>query len=110
MIINGVAHASCKECGWNTTHSTKYHAMAIAAGASFKLADVSPRHPLVQLQQQGQGAGQQPPPKTLPTSSANGVFIDSAQARSVLDNLERNSPSADTAAAVSTLRKLFQIN
>ena len=106
MIINGVPHASCKECGWNTTHSTKYHAMAVAAGSAFKLADVCPRHPLVQLQQQGKGDDQKPAPK----NGANGVYIDSAQACSVLDNLERNSPSADTADAVSALRKLFQIN
>ena len=112
MCVNGVPHAQCKTCGWNTTHSTKYHNAAINGGSAFKLADECPDHPLVKLQRSAQpGTGQAvPPPTSNGLAGAASITVDASKAKAVLDNLERNAASADTPEIVSALRSLLHLN
>ena len=42
MNINGIWKMTCAKCGWNETHSTKYHGKQQRNAASFKLP---PHHP-----------------------------------------------------------------
>jgi len=120
-VVDGCVKAYCKKCGWNTTHSTKYHTRWEKNPSTFVLPDT---HPLSQaLVKQGK----KPPssvtaPKTDASTapSANSsitnttltdtVTFSRSKAKATLDEFERNSTSADTAALCGILKSLWDLN
>jgi len=104
MTIKGEAHAHCKTCGWNTTHSTKYHEAAMAQGASFNLANECPGHPLLQLQRKldseaggAGGAGE----------DGSSLKVNGEEVRKLLNNAKHNSSSAEASELATGLQKLL---
>lgn len=115
--FQGVPHAYCTKklpdgtiCGWNSSHSTKYHAMSQRDG--FDLAAISPQHPLVLARStqgsSGESGATGSSGRTL-DASTNNVTIRRDQAMAALSNLERNASSAETISVIDTLRTLFSI-
>lgn len=109
MMINGVPHAFCGKkgsngspCGWNPSHSSKYHGVAEREGASFNLADHSPQHPLVLAQGRSN--------VTQGVVSANNFGIAKDQVVAALSSLERNATSEDTMQMIAAFRNLLSIN
>ena len=112
-------HAFCAkscngtQCGWNATHSTKYHNIFAANPAMFKLADHCPFHPLVLAQ--GSSSTSKSSAATecsslTAGSSGDHVLVNKSQAKDVLEKLERNSASHETVEIVGALRTLFSLN
>ena len=105
------ANGQC--CGWNDSHSTKYHAKMMANPSGFDLATECPTHPLVFALGKNGGGGTSPaPPTTNPSAnpSSNQVVVDKTVANAALANLERNSPNPDTVEICNVLRNLFSLN
>ncbi len=67
--VNGTPYAYCEkkhngiECGWSTTHSTKFHKKRAAEGTVFNLASECPSHELVLKSNKGS--------KPKPTTSSS---------------------------------------
>ena len=113
QLFGNVPHFHCNRttpngrlCGWNTTHSTKYHKMAMAQGASFDLAKVSPNHPLVLAK------------KALAVNTGatfqRDIFdripeMPPERAAALLQQLERNATNDEAIEFVGTLRTIFGI-
>ena len=112
-------HAFCNkscngvQCGWNTTHSSKYLKFFAANPATFKLVDFSPNHPLVMAQR---GSATSTTTTVTDCSSLTGgsgkdhVLVNKNHAADVLEKLERNSASHETVEIVGALRTLFSLN
>ena len=100
-------------CGWNNSHSTKFHAKFMANPSSFNLANECPNHPLVFALAKGDGGGtpaQAQGPSPSASTNTNQVVIDKTVANAALTNLERNSPNPDTVEICNVLRNLFSLN
>jgi len=102
----GTPKAHCNRCGWNDSHSTKYHSAYSKNPASFNICTASPKHPLTLAKF---GSGTPMSPKTQEVSPDH-VLVSKAHAESVLTNLERTSASDDTVEMVGALRTLFSLN
>ena len=122
MWVEGVPKTFCKHvnpqtnqpCGWNSSHSTRYHKMAMREGSAFNLATWSPRHPLViaktgTTNSDGRSRGDlgcaQPP-----GARANHVSIDRDRARDALASIERSTTSDDTIEMVEAMRTILSLN
>lgn len=114
QLFGNVPHVHCsrtitpngRQCGWNTTHSTKYHDAAMAQGASFDLAQISPNHPLVLAK------------KALSVNTGatfqRDIFdripeVPRERAAALLQQLERNATNDEAIEFVGTLRTIFGI-
>jgi hypothetical protein len=73
LYVNGTPYAYCRkkhngvECGWNTTHSTKFNKKWAAEGTAFNLASECPSHELVLKSNTGSSK-----PKSTTSSSSAG--------------------------------------
>ena len=77
--------------------------------SNFNLEDWSPNHQLVLDQRKAGGAGKPNPPANY-GDQANQIMINKTQETEVLDKLERNSTSTETAEIVGALRNLMSLN
>ena len=117
--FDSVWHMLCnKGCGWNKTHTTGWHKRFLANPLAYPSA-LPATHPYSQLTQQ-----QLPPSNTSPTPvpsssstqgssmssitfGANEMVIDKTKWKSVLEEHEGNSQSADVAALCGLLEELL---
>ena len=115
-FAGGVPQCFCKNCGWNTTHSSGFHAAWIASPSAFRLPDTHPYMQLLKKQaaamNQAQGSSVPPPPLTATgtTTSGDSLVISRSRAKAALDSLETNSANPDTAEICGALRSLLGIN
>ena len=118
--VSNVAHVYCGKshqgtpCGWNSTHSTKFHEPATTTqNWSLKsLALLSPNHPLVLASKSKTGPpatnNDQPPPAPTDSSGTEGSAINTLKhAKTVLSQLERSAKSDEARGIIeSTMEAL----
>ena len=84
---SGTPKAHCKFCGWNDTHSTKYHPDFAENPSTFNICDASPKHPLSLAKLGGGGPTTPTSPPAPKAASPDHVLVSKAHAESVLSNL-----------------------
>lgn len=116
-MVNGTLMVKCKTCGFNTTHSTKYHDDWSSNPSGFKL---KANHPYTQECAKlgispGQSAPAAPPaappaaaPASAPAGSAGALLtIDRAQLEQKISNFERNSTNPSASDVSEAIRALL---
>jgi len=78
QFFDGQPHAYCSRqashggtCGWNTTHSTKYHGQALANPSSFDIYTVCPNNDLALAKAKMDAAGHVDAPSESPSSGTS---------------------------------------
>ena len=109
-LINGVLHLHCKQCGYNTTHSTKTHSIFAEQGTSFRLNST---HPYVKecakLNQQypASVSATSGPRPTIAPSASTMVSVDRSKLEHTLADIERNSTDPSASRLSEMLRALL---
>ena len=109
-LINGVLHLHCKQCGYNTSHSTKTHSIFAEQGSSFRLNST---HPYVKecakLNQQypASASATSGPKPTVAPSASTVVSVDRSKLEHTLANFERNSSDPGASQLTEMLRALL---
>ena len=110
---NGVPHAFCNKksngnvCGWNTTHSSKFHSIAknTPNWSIHELAKLSPKHPLVMAAKTSE-----PPSVNVNAKQASENHKAIDQAKNVLSSFERSVQSDEARSVIEGLRSALGLN
>ena len=115
--MNGCMHMKCKSCGWNTTHSTKYHeewnrnkqGFTMPANSPFQTekARLEAGGDYVNIPRAPQNPPGQPPPAAPPTQGAGTITYDRATIEARIDDIERNSDDPNASDFAELIRKTF---
>jgi hypothetical protein len=110
--FNEVPHAWCKKkcngtmCGWNTTHSTSYHA-AWTVDPNYSLKAICPTHQLVLAQQ----ATTKPPrPPVAAPSVSRQPATNSTELINVLNAFEDNCTTDKEQALLASVKAALRLN
>jgi hypothetical protein len=111
-MVNGTLMLSCKTCGYNTTHSTKFHGAWAENPASFKL---SANHMYEREKKRiGQGGPPVNPPPSAPappSTSAGGtagvISFTRAELEAKLAAVERTSTNPNASEMSEYFRSVF---
>ena len=119
-MVKGKWCAWCKEgCGWNSTHSTKYHEKAVndSNWSIKKLESVCPKHPLVMAVKAGAASPKQESSGGGGESTDSGggsgsgaAAVDAGQAKTILTQLERGAKSDEARTMIESLRTGLGLN
>jgi len=121
-MVKGKWCAWCKEgCGWNPTHSTKYHekAMGDNSWSIKKLESACPKHPLVMAikagsnstpAKEGASPGQDASDGGGENAGTGSVAVNTGQAKTILTQLERGAVSDEARSMIESLRTGLGLN
>eukprot|EP00956_Cyclotella_meneghiniana_P039536 scaffold173548_cov23-Cyclotella_meneghiniana.AAC.1 len=107
--INNVWHMVCnKGCGWNTTHTTKYHGAFTPNPSAYPTALPSTHPYHLKVAKDNHGVSPTISPSTSPSSScpltSNLITIDKAKWMALCDHHERNVTDPSLASFFSLLQ------
>jgi hypothetical protein len=115
-MVQGKLMVNCKQCGLNTTHSTKLHKAFVSQGAAWKLrsdhpyavecAKIGQYNPAVQAVPPPAPNPEQPPPNT-PSTGSSMVSIDRIKFEKSLSDFERTSTDPNASQMSEMFRSLF---
>ena len=103
-------------CGWNSTHSTKFHdhAMSDDNWSVKKLEIVCPKHPLVEMVKHEESEDSSAKETTSGADegggSAGAAGINAAQAKAMLIQLERAAQSDEAHSVIESVMTLLGLN
>ena len=113
-MINGQLMCGCKECGFNATHSTKYHEAWSRNKSGFRLPE---SHPLIAEKAKLAAAAQSPlpeapkhPPGTAPPPAQAGTMTRAqfkAEMEAALASEERHSSDPEASTRAEWMRSKF---
>ena len=106
--INNVWMMKCKDCGWNTSHTTKYCEEAKRNGASFA---VPATHPYWALSKKAHPSATAAGSATVGTGSNDGSSSTlSSRMSTFIDNRMTTTENADMASLLADLKSCLQGN